>query len=182
MEIRTTDFRELLIVAPTVFSDDRGAFLESFNEARFRVSTGLNITFVQDNESVSKKDVIRGMHFQLPPKGQAKLVRVSKGSVLDVVVDLRKTEPTYGQHFKIVLSAENALQLFIPEGFAHGFLVLEDQTIFSYKCSNYYSKDLERSLRWDDPAFAIDWNCAEPIISDRDRSAMAWDEFESPFF
>jgi dTDP-4-dehydrorhamnose 3,5-epimerase len=182
MKITLTEFRDLLILEPTVFRDSRGAFFESFNEAKFRVETGLNISFVQDNESTSSKNVIRGMHFQVPPKGQAKLVRVVKGAVLDVVIDLRKTEPTFGQHYKIELSAENKQQLFVPEGFAHGFLVLEEQTVFSYKCSNYYSKELESSLRWNDPSFSIDWPIENPILSDRDREGVLWTEFQSPFF
>jgi dTDP-4-dehydrorhamnose 3,5-epimerase len=182
MIIKRTEFRDLLILEPAVFSDSRGSFFESFNEAKFRIETGLNISFVQDNESTSTKNVIRGMHFQVPPKGQAKLVRVVKGAVLDVVIDLRKTEPTFGQHFKIELTAENKRQLYVPEGFAHGFLVLEDQTVFSYKCSNYYSKELESSLRWNDPAFAIEWGTEKPILSDRDNEAIFWSEFQSPFF
>ena len=120
MEIVTTEFRDLLLIKPAIFADSRGSFMEVFNEAKFRIETGLNISFVQDNESISHKDVIRGMHLQVPPKGQAKLVRVSRGSVIDVVVDLRKNEPTYGRHFKQLLSGENALQLFIPEGFEIG--------------------------------------------------------------
>jgi dTDP-4-dehydrorhamnose 3,5-epimerase len=182
MLIERTEFRDLLIIQPSVFVDDRGAFQESFNEARFRIETGLNLTFVQDNESISKKNVLRGMHFQLPPKGQAKLVRVSKGSVLDVVVDLRRTEPTFGNYFSRKLSAENATQLFIPEGFAHGFLVLEDDTIFSYKCTNYYSKELERSIRWNDPSIGIEWHCENPLLSPRDEQAVLLNEVENPFF
>jgi dTDP-4-dehydrorhamnose 3,5-epimerase len=182
MKISKTDFRDLLVIEPAVFSDNRGLFFESFNEAKFRIETGLNISFVQDNESTSFKDVIRGMHFQIPPKGQAKLVRVVRGSVLDVVIDLRKTEPTFGKHFKIELSADNKQQLFVPEGFAHGFRVLEDQTVFSYKCSNYYSKELEASLRWNDPAFSIDWGVVNPIISDRDQQGVLWGDFQTPFF
>jgi dTDP-4-dehydrorhamnose 3,5-epimerase len=182
MKITKTDFRDLLVLEPTIFTDRRGVFYESFNEAKFRIETGLNISFVQDNESSSAKHVLRGMHFQVPPKGQAKIVRVVKGAVLDVVIDLRKTEPTYGRHYKLELSAENKLQLFVPEGFAHGFLVLEDQTVFSYKCSNYYSKELESSLRWNDPAFAIDWGVINPILSDRDQEGLFWSEFQSPFF
>ena len=122
------------------------------------------------------------MHFQIPPKGQAKLVRVTKGSVLDVVVDLRKTEPTYGKHYKQLLSADNAMQLFIPEVFAHGFYVLEDDSVFSYKCSNYYNQPCERSLRWNDPQLAIDWSFENPILSERDAAAGFFSEFESPFF
>ena len=182
MHIEKTRFRDLLVIQPAVFADERGAFQESFNEARFRIETGLNLTFVQDNESVSKRNVIRGLHFQIPPKGQAKLVRVSRGSVLDVAVDLRRTEPTFGKYYSQVLSGENATQLFIPEGFAHGFLVLEDNTIFSYKCTNYYSKELERSIRWNDPSIAINWGCNGPLLSARDEQAMLLSEFETPFF
>jgi dTDP-4-dehydrorhamnose 3,5-epimerase len=129
MKIESTSFRDLMIITPDVFGDDRGYFFEPFNEARFRVETGLNITFVQDNESLSRKNVLRGLHFQVPPKSQAKLIRVTRGAVLDVVVDLRKSEPTFGKHFSIVLSSESKQQLYVPEGFAHGFYVLEDQTI-----------------------------------------------------
>ena len=182
MQIEQTDFRDLLVIQPSVFADDRGAFQESFNEARFRIDTGFNLTFVQDNESVSKRNVIRGLHFQVPPKGQAKLVRVAKGSVLDVAVDLRRTEPTFGKYYSRVLSGENATQLFIPEGFAHGFLVLEDDTIFSYKCTNYYSKEHEGGLRWNDAALAINWGCDSPLLSPRDNQAMLFSEFETPFF
>jgi dTDP-4-dehydrorhamnose 3,5-epimerase len=182
MEIQPTEFKNLLLCKPRVFKDDRGGFMEVFIEADFRVSTGLNISFVQDNESFSHKNVLRGLHFQVPPKGQAKLVRVSRGSVLDVVVDLRVNEPTYGQHFKQLLSAENALQLFIPEGFAHGFYVLEEGTVFTYKCSNYYSKPCEQSLRWNDPNLGIDWGCENPILSDRDAEADLFSNFQSPFF
>lgn len=156
--------------------------MEVFSEAKFRVETGLNISFVQDNESVSSIHVIRGLHFQIPPKGQAKLVRVTKGSVLDVVVDLRKNEPTYGKHFKQILSAENAMQMFIPEGFAHGFHVLEDQTIFSYKCSNYYDPKCEQSLKWNDPTLGIQWDCLNPIVSERDDQAQHFADFITPFF
>ena len=182
MQIEKTRFRDLLVIQPAVFGDERGVFQESFNEARFRIETGLNLTFVQDNESVSKRNVIRGLHFQIPPKGQAKLVRVSRGSVLDVAVDLRQTEPTFGEYYSHVLSGENANQLFIPEGFAHGFLVLEDDTIFNYKCTNYYSKELERSIRWNDAAIAINWGCHSPLLSPRDEQAMLFSEFETPFF
>lgn len=182
MKILRTEFRDLKIIESALFLDGRGSFQESFNEARFRIETGLNISFVQDNESVSKANVLRGLHMQLPPKGQAKLVRVARGRAIDVVVDLRRTEPTFGKHFKIELSAKNATQLFIPEGFAHGFLTLEDETMFSYKCSNYYSKDLERSIRWNDPQLVIDWGVSTPLVSDRDAQALAFSEFDSPFF
>jgi dTDP-4-dehydrorhamnose 3,5-epimerase len=182
MKIERTEFRDLIVIHGTVHSDERGSFQEVFNEAHFRVETGLNISFVQDNESISGAHVLRGLHLQLPPKGQAKLVRVAQGSVLDVVVDLRKTEPTYGRHFKILLSATNATRLFIPEGFAHGFLSLEDKTIFSYKCSNYYSKELERGVRWNDPELAIDWGISTPQVSERDALALSLSQFDNPFF
>jgi dTDP-4-dehydrorhamnose 3,5-epimerase len=182
MVIEQTPFKQLLVLKPDIFTDERGSFVESFNEAKFRIETGMNLTFVQDNESVSKKNVLRGLHFQVPPKSQAKLVRVARGAVLDVVVDLRITEPTYGQSFQIVLSEENKSQLFIPEGFAHGFLVLEDQTIFSYKCSNYYSKDYDRSMLWCDEQLNINWGVANPIVSEKDKNAQRLADFESPFF
>lgn len=182
MLIEQTPFKQLLVLKPDIFTDERGSFVESFNEAKFRIETGMNLTFVQDNESVSKKNVLRGLHFQVPPKSQAKLVRVARGAVLDVVVDLRITEPTYGQSFQIVLSEENKSQLFIPEGFAHGFLVLEDQTIFSYKCSNYYSKDYDRSMLWCDEQLNINWGVADPIVSEKDKNAQRLADFESPFF
>lgn len=182
MIVEKTEFKDLLVINPNILKDDRGYFFEPFNEARFRIETGLNITFVQDNESMSMKHVLRGMHFQIPPKAQAKLIRVVQGAVLDVVVDLRKFEPTFRKHYSIIISAENKKQLFVPEGFAHGFLVLEPDTIFSYKCSNYYSKEFDRALRWNDPAFGIEWNHADPILSEKDQNAMTFSEFETPFF
>ncbi|MFN8699479.1 MAG: dTDP-4-dehydrorhamnose 3,5-epimerase [Flavobacteriales bacterium] len=182
MKIERTPFEGLLIIQPDVFGDDRGWFFESFSEAKFRIETGLNITFVQDNESMSQKGVVRGLHFQVSPKAQAKLIRVSRGRVMDVVVDLRRTQPTYGKHFAIELSAEKHNQLFVPEGFAHGFAVLEDDTLFTYKCSNYYSKDHERALRWNDPALGIEWGVANPVLSDRDRSAPMWSELPNDLF
>jgi dTDP-4-dehydrorhamnose 3,5-epimerase len=182
MNITTTEFRGLLLLEPTVHSDERGSFMESFNEARFRVETGLNVTFVQDNESTSIRNTLRGLHFQIPPKSQAKLVRVAHGAAWDVVVDLRVTEPTFGKWFKILLTAENRKQLFIPEGFAHGFWTLEENTVFSYKCTNYYNSECDRSLLWNDPTLDIDWGIDHPILSNKDRNAMRFAEFESPFF
>lgn len=181
MNVVKTDFKDLLILEPIVIRDDRGYFLETFNEAKFRIETGLNISFVQDNESVSSKNVLRGLHFQVPRSSQAKLIRVAQGSVMDVVVDLRRSQPTYLKHFKILLSAENQKQLFVPEGFAHGFLVLEDNTIFSYKCSNYYNRENDRSILWNDEAFGIDWGNNSPSLSDKDKFAMKFVDFENPF-
>lgn len=182
MKIEKTDFKDLLVIKPTVFEDDRGYFFESFNEARFRLETGLNVTFIQDNESMSSKGVLRGLHFQVPPKSQAKLIRVIKGAVLDVVVDMRVSQPTFGQSFKTVLSEENRTQLFVPEGFAHGFLVLEDKTIFAYKCSNYYSREHDRSMRWNDPVLNIDWEIENPVVSEKDANALPFEHFKSVFF
>jgi len=156
--------------------------MESFNESRFRVETGFNITFVQDNESLSlKKGILRGLHFQTPPKSQAKLIRVVNGSVLDIVVDLRKSQPTYLQAFKIVLSEVNKTQLFVPEGFAHGFVVLEDNTLFSYKCTNYYSPEHDRCLRWNDPTLNIDWEVHNPVLSEKDSSSPFLKDLDNPF-
>lgn len=181
MKINKTEFKDLLVIEPDIISDSRGYFLETFNEARFRVETGLNITFLQDNESVSSKGVLRGMHFQLPPYSQAKLIRVAKGSVMDIVVDLRRSQPTFMKHYSILLSSANQHQLFVPEGFAHGFLVLEDETIFSYKCSNYYSRECDRSILWNDPDFQIDWGIEMPVLSEKDRNAMRYSDFDNPF-
>ncbi len=182
MRIEKTAFEGLLILHPTIIADDRGYFFESFSEGKFRVETGKNMSFVQDNESMSNKGVLRGLHFQVPPKSQAKLIRVTKGAVLDVVVDLRVTQPTFGQHFKMILDDKEKKQLFIPEGFAHGFCVLEDETIFSYKCTNYYSKDHDRSLLWCDPTLNIDWEINHPIVSEKDMNGQKFEHFQDVFF
>jgi dTDP-4-dehydrorhamnose 3,5-epimerase len=179
VQITPTAFKDLLIIQPHVMEDERGYFFEPFNEARFRLVTGLNLTFVQDNESLSHKGVLRGLHFQVPPKSQGKLIRVTRGSVMDIVVDLRKAQPTYGQHFSIELSEENKTQLYVPEGFAHGFVVLRDDTVFSYKCTNYYSKEHERSLLWNDPDLHLDWGISHPVVSEKDKSAARLFELES---
>lgn len=179
MKIESTTIKEVLILTPTVFKDERGYFFESYNHQK--VAEYLNTSFVQDNESFSQKNVLRGMHFQVPPYAQAKLVRVIQGSVLDVVVDLRKNAPTYGQHVKVILSAENKRQLFIPIGFAHGFLTLEENTIFSYKCSDYYKKEAEGTILWNDFSLNIEWNCNTPILSDKDLIAEPFSNFNSPF-
>jgi dTDP-4-dehydrorhamnose 3,5-epimerase len=179
MKIEKTFIKDLLVLSPTIFTDKRGYFLESYNKKNLEYI--LDIDFVQDNESSSQKGVLRGLHFQKPPFTQAKLVRVINGSVLDIVVDLRKDSETYGQYFKHILSAKNKQQLFIPEGFAHGFLVLEDNTIFSYKCSKYYNKESEVSLLWNDATINIDWEIKNPIISEKDKNAQAFVDFVTPF-
>ena len=179
MNIEKTFIEDLLIISPTVFTDNRGYFLESYNKDN--LSSFLNVDFVQDNESMSQKNVLRGLHFQKPPHAQGKLVRVITGSVLDVAVDLRKGSATYGKHFKHILSSENKKQLYIPKGFAHGFLVLEDDTIFSYKCTNYYHAASEVSLSWNDPTININWQVDNPIISEKDQNALAFKDYNSPF-
>ncbi|MFD0792639.1 dTDP-4-dehydrorhamnose 3,5-epimerase [Mucilaginibacter litoreus] len=182
MIITETNIPGLLLFEPKVFADSRGYFLESFNKKHF-LDNGIDIDFVQDNQSLSQKGVVRGLHAQKPPFAQAKLVRVLQGAVLDVAVDVRIGSPTYGRHFSAELSAENHLQLFIPAGFMHGFAVLTDNTIFTYKVSNYYSKESEIGLIWNDPALAIGWGIAEKdaIVSDKDQLLPDWDKFQSPF-
>src|ERR1035437_5868136 len=156
----------LLVIKPKVFEDERGYFFESYNEQLLE-QAGLAAKFVQDNQSLSQKNVLRGLHFQMPPFAQGKLVRVIKGAVLDVVLDIRKNSPTYGNHFDIALSEKNKTMLWIPEGFAHGFLTLENDTIFSYKCTNYYNKASEDCILWNDTDIAINWNIDSPILSEK---------------
>ena len=180
MELIKTSIDGLLIIKPDVFKDDRGYFYESYNKERF-AKVGLNIDFVQDNESKSCKGVLRGLHFQKPPFAQGKLVRVIKGSVMDVAVDLRKDSPTYGKWESVVLTEENKLQFWIPEGFAHGFVALEDDTIFNYKCTNVYNKESEGSILWNDPDININWNIDNPILSEKDKISPLFKNFESPF-
>ena len=179
MQVETTPIKNLLVITPRIFMDNRGYFMESYNKDQFLEK--LVTDFVQDNESMSSKGVLRGLHFQNPPFAQAKLVRVVRGSVLDVVVDLRLSSASYGQHFKLVLSAENKKQLFIPKGFAHGFVTLEKDTIFTYKCSQYYHADSEDSLLWNDPDLGIDWEIESPILSKKDINAKYFTTFNSPF-
>ncbi len=179
MQIEQTFIEGLYLLTPKVFSDKRGYFMESYNHQKW--FNELKTEFVQDNESLSNKNVLRGMHFQNPPFAQAKLVRVVSGSVLDIAVDLRTQSKTYGKHFKTILSAENKKQLFLPQGFAHGFLCLEDNTLFSYKCSDYYHVESEDILSWNDPYLAIDWGVEKPVVSDGDDSAQNFTTFRSPF-
>lgn len=180
MELQTTPIPGLLVIKPRVFRDDRGYFFESFNQALLDAA-GISPHFVQDNQSLSAAGVIRGLHFQGPPSAQGKLVRVVRGSALDVAVDIRRGSPHYGQHFKILLSADNHLILWIPAGFAHGFLSLEDNTTFTYKCTDYYNPAAEGSLRWDDPALGIDWGIQHPVISPKDQAAQGFQDFVTPF-
>ncbi len=181
LEIQQTGFKDLLIIKPKVFGDARGYFFESFNAQRFAEKTGLELNFVQDNESLSQEGVVRGLHFQNPPHAQDKLVRVATGAVLDVVVDLRKSEPTYGKSFVIELTEENQLQFFVPKGFAHGFATLRSNTRFLYKCTDYYHPETEDCLLYNDPAFNIDWKVDSPLLSDKDKKGRSFATFQSPF-
>jgi len=171
MKVIQNHISGLLTLEPSVFEDERGYFIESFNQKVFKKVTGVDVDFVQDNESMSNKGVLRGLHFQIPPYAQDKLVRVVRGSVMDVAVDLRKGSPTFGEYAKVLLSEKNKKQFFIPKGFAHGFLVLEDKTIFSYKCSEFYHRESERSLKWNDLSVGIDWEVTNPILSKKDDNA-----------
>jgi dTDP-4-dehydrorhamnose 3,5-epimerase len=181
MVIEQTLLEGVLLFTPRVFSDNRGSFFESFNHRAFESAVGFSVQFVQDNESVSHKNVLRGLHFQLPPMTQGKLVRVVKGSVLDVAVDLRKSSATFGKHVSVELSAENKKQLWIPAGFAHGFLSLEEGTVFNYKCTNYYAPDTECTLQWNDPELGINWGVETPVISAKDQNSLLFHTFASPF-
>jgi dTDP-4-dehydrorhamnose 3,5-epimerase len=180
MEIERTFIDDLLIIRPKVFNDGRGYFYESWNKASF-ANAGITADFVQDNQSLSQKGVLRGLHFQHPPYAQAKLVRVIAGAVLDIAVDIRKNSPTYGKHYAIELSAENKTMFFIPEGFAHGFLTLEDNTVFAYKCAGYYNKASEDTLLWNDPDLNINWGEPAPLLSEKDLIGKAFRNFESQF-
>tara|TARA_B110000438_G_scaffold172012_1_gene164411 strand:- start:474 stop:1022 length:549 start_codon:yes stop_codon:yes gene_type:complete len=180
MKITNINIEGLVIIEPKVFLDDRGYFFESWNSQCFK-DLGINEVFVQDNQSLSSKGVLRGLHFQNPPFAQSKLVRVIKGSVLDVAVDIRLNSPTYGHHFSVILSEQNFKSLFIPKGFAHGFITLEDNTIFSYKCSDAYNKSSEGSLAWDDNMLNIDWKISNPIISTKDSNSQMFKDFKSQF-
>ena len=170
MEIKKTRIPGVVIIEPRLFKDDRGYFFESFSERDFNTQVR-EIHFVQDNESKSSYGVLRGLHFQKPPYAQSKLVRVIKGAVLDVAVDIRKSSPTFGQHIAVELTEENHRQFFIPRGFAHGFSVLTDEVIFQYKCDNFYAPQSEGALAWDDPELGIDWKIPtdKVILSEKDK-------------
>lgn len=182
MKITTTPISELIVIEPKVFGDDRGYFMESFNAEWFNKNVS-ETNFIQDNESKSSKGVLRGLHFQTPPFSQAKLVRVIQGEVLDVAVDLRKDSPTYGQHHSIILSEENKKHFFVPRGFAHGFVVLSETAIFSYKVDNIYSPEHDSGLMWNDPTLNIDWKIDKNLIqlSEKDKAQGTINDFKSPF-
>ena len=180
MEIIKPPIDGLLVINPKIFGDDRGYFFESWSEESF-AKNGLDLDFVQDNQSLSSKGVLRGLHLQNPPFAQGKLVRVIKGAVLDVVVDIRKESATYGQHFSIELNEENKTIFWIPPGFAHGFVTLEDDTIFTYKCTGVYNSASEEALLWSDKDLNIDWGAIKPLVSDKDLVAGSFKNFKSQF-
>ncbi len=178
MEYLKTPFKDLIICKPKLLGDTRGYFYETFNEAHFKDNTGLSVHFVQDNQSMSQFGVVRGLHMQGGKFAQAKLVRCIKGKVLDVVVDMRKEEPTFGKSFSVELSEENHTQLFIPRGFAHGFSVLSESALFIYKCDNFYNRDFEIGVAYNDPHFQIDWQLPKDkmIVSEKDKNNPAFAE------
>lgn len=180
MEIVETKLKDLVVLKPKVFEDARGYFFESYNQKLFS-SAGLNLNFVQDNQSLSQKGVLRGLHFQNPPHAQGKLVRVITGAVLDVAVDIRKNSPTYGQWYSVELTEKNKWMMYVPEGFAHGFLTLEDNTVFSYKCTNFYNKASEDCILWNDKDLNINWNVNNPLLSEKDLEGKLFSEFKSQF-
>jgi len=178
MRIERFDIHGPLLIIPDVFKDDRGDFIQTFSVQEFNEWIP-NVEFVQDNQSRSHKNVLRGLHFQKAPHEQGKLVRVSQGSVLDVIVDVRSASPTYGRHMKFHLDDKNCHMLWIPTGFAHGFLALEDNTVFNYKCSGYYHKPAEGGIRWDDVTLGIDWGIGNPIVSIKDLELPSFEELSA---
>ncbi len=180
MQFTRTKIKDVIIINPKVYGDERGYFIETFRQDKLEAYLGFKVNFFQDNESKSSRGVLRGLHYQLAPAAQTKLVRVIKGRVLDVAVDIRKGSPTFGQYVAVELSGENKRQLFIPRGFAHGFVVLEDDTVFAYKVDNYYSPENDRGIAFNDPAIAIEWgielkalnlsdkDTKQPLLADAD--------------
>ncbi len=183
MEVIKTPIDGVLIIEPRIFGDSRGYFFESFNSSEFAAKTGLDIRFVQDNESKSHYGVLRGLHFQLPPYTQSKLVRVVRGAVLDVAVDLRSNSSTYGVYTSCLLTEDNHRQFFVPQGLAHGFSVLSQEAVFQYKCDNYYAPDFEGAIAWNDPDLNIDWQLPlnDVELSDKDMHHPSFASFVSPF-
>lgn len=183
MKIIKTDIEGVVIIEPRLFKDERGYFFEAFSERKFAELTGINTRFVQDNESRSTEGVVRGLHFQLPPFAQSKLVRVVRGTILDVAIDIRRGSPTFGKYVAVELSEHNHRQLFIPRGFAHGFSVLEGDAIVEYKCDNYYAPEAEGAIRWNDPVLAIDWHVVKEraIVSAKDQANPMFEECNALF-
>ena len=181
MKVIAKEVNGLLVLQPDFFPDDRGFFFESYNKQRYE-DIGINYDFIQDNISKSKKGTIRGLHYQVGDKAQGKLCQVIEGEVLDVAVDIRFNSPTFGKYFSQILNSEMKLQLWIPPGFAHGFSVLSEEAVFSYKCTNYYSKTHERAILYNDPELNIDWKIPNPIVSEKDLNATLFKNIEKDFF
>jgi len=175
-----TSIPDVIVIRPDVFEDSRGYFFESYSRSKL-FDIGIFYDFVQDNESLSGRGVLRGLHFQLPPFEQGKLVRVIKGAVLDVAIDIRKNSPFYGKWVSQELTEKNKLMMWIPPGFAHGFLTLEDQTVFSYKCTQIYDRNSEKVIAWNDPDIDINWNVENPNLSERDKMGISFNNFLTPF-
>jgi dTDP-4-dehydrorhamnose 3,5-epimerase len=180
LTVTKTEIEGLLVIQPDIFKDSRGFFFESFSKQRYQ-ELGITDDFVQDNISKSKKGTVRGLHYQVGDKAQGKLCQVIEGEVLDVAVDIRFNSPTFGKHFAQILNSDQKTQLWIPKGFAHGFSVLSDEAIFSYKCTNYYSKIHERVILFNDPDLKIDWKVDNPIVSEKDLSATKFKDIEKDF-
>jgi len=177
MNIESTPLQPVKLIKPTPFKDTRGEFVEVYREHLFR-EAGIEIEFVQDNISSSKKNAVRGLHYQLPPASQVKLVMVPHGEILDVAVDMRVHSPSFGEYFSTILSSENRQMLFVPTGFAHGFAVLSEEATVYYKCNDYYNKELERGVKWNDPKLGIQWGIENPVLSKKDQQLPMLDEIE----
>jgi len=180
LKISKTEIAGLLVIEPDVFRDDRGFFFESYSKQRYK-DFGISVEFVQDNISKSKKGTVRGLHYQIGERAQGKLCQVLEGEVLDVAVDIRFNSPTFGKYFSLILNSETKFQLWIPQGFAHGFSVLSDEAVFSYKCTNYYSKAHERAILFNDSDLKIDWKIENPIVSEKDLTAEKFKDIERDF-
>ncbi len=181
MEFEKTTLKDAYLIRPQVFTDERGFFMETYSEKKFK-EAGIDTDFVQDNHAMSvTKGVLRGLHFQNPPHAQAKLVRVVKGAVYDVIVDLRKNSPTYGKWEGFELTSENKYMLFVPRGFAHGYVTLKDYTEFQYKCDNFYAPESDSGIMWNDPDLKIYWPIENPILSKKDQKQQSFKDFNSPF-
>ncbi len=180
MKIIQADIKDLIIIEPDVFGDSRGYFFESFSLGKYK-ENGINYNFIQDNISKSKKGTVRGLHYQIGAKTQGKLCQVINGNIFDVAVDIRFNSPTFGKYFSIELSEENHLQIWIPPGFAHGFSVLSEEAVFQYKCTEYYSKEHERTILYNDPDLSIDWRVDNPIVSNKDLLAKPFNKIEKDF-
>ena len=180
METEKLEIKGLMLLKPRLFEDERGVFTESFHEEKYKEILG-DFSFKQDNQSVSKLNVLRGLHFQSPPFDQGKLVHVAHGSVLDIAVDIRKSSSTYGQYVAVQLDAINKWQFWIPPGFAHGFVALEEDTVFCYKCTNYYAPTHEHTILWNDQDLQINWGTDAALVSQKDKEGLLFNQFKSPF-